>query len=68
MHTDPVEDSVAGLARLSLVELDEAHDPQAHRLIRVFVRTVIDYDDSLSRLDERLQTLQAYSLGREDWK
>ena len=25
-------------------------------------------DDSLSRLDERLQTLQAYSLGREDWR
>ena len=25
-------------------------------------------DDSLSRLDERLQALQAYSLGREDWR
>ena len=25
-------------------------------------------DDSQSRLDERLQTLQAWSLEREDWK
>ena len=25
-------------------------------------------DDSLSRLDERLQTLQTYSLGRDDWR
>ena len=25
-------------------------------------------DDSQSRLDERLQTLQTYSLGRDDWR
>ena len=25
-------------------------------------------DDSLSRLDERLQTLRTYSLGRDDWR
>ena len=37
--TDPVENGISALERLSLVELDQDNDPQIHRLLRGFVRT-----------------------------
>ncbi len=48
--SDPVDESIAELARLSLVDLDEEYDPQLHRLLAGFVATKIDDDDELRRL------------------
>lgn len=43
--TNPVDDGISALERVSLVELDEDYDPQIHRLVRGFVRTQTHQDD-----------------------
>lgn len=42
---NPVDDGISALERLSLVELDEDHDPHLHRLLRGFVRSQT-YEDN----------------------
>ncbi|GJL49503.1 MAG: hypothetical protein NPIRA01_07300 [Nitrospirales bacterium] len=43
--TNPVDDGISALERVSLVELDEDYDPQIHRLVRGFVRAQTYEDD-----------------------
>ncbi|MEA3276493.1 MAG: toll/interleukin-1 receptor domain-containing protein [Pseudomonadota bacterium] len=45
--TDPLDASVAELARLSLIELDEDFDPQTHRLVGAFVALKVPAGDEL---------------------
>lgn len=59
-----------GMSRSELYETAVREFIERYRSVDVTERLdrVYGEDDSLSRLDERLQTLQAYSLGREDWR
>ena len=45
--TDRLEIAISDLVRLSLVELDEDHDPQTHRLIAGFIKSKINEEDPL---------------------
>jgi tetratricopeptide (TPR) repeat protein len=56
---DPVDDGIAALTRLSLVELDEDHDPQMHRLLRSFIQSQIQENE------DELKTLMSESVEEE---
>jgi tetratricopeptide (TPR) repeat protein len=48
--TDPLGEAISRLhTGLSLLELDQDNDPRMHRLIAVFVRTVLDDKESLQK-------------------
>jgi tetratricopeptide (TPR) repeat protein len=57
--TDPVDNGISALERLSLVELDEDYDPQMHRLLISFIHS------QAQEYDDELKTLMAESLKEE---
>ena len=62
--------SALGLSRSELYATAVREFVERYRSADVTERLdrIYGEDDSLSRLDERLRTLQAYSLGRDDWR
>ena len=62
--------SALGLSRSELYATAVREFVERYRSADVTERLdrIYGEDDSLSRLDERLQTLQTYSLGRDDWR
>ncbi len=53
--TDPVNNGISALERVSLVELDEDYDPHLHRLLRGFVRAQTNTDDE----EMKVQAIEA---------
>ena len=62
--------SVLGLSRSELYATAVREFIERYRTMNVTARLdeVYAEDDSSFSLDPRLETLQAYSLGREDWR
>ena len=58
---DPLQQALAELERLSLVDLDEDQEPSVHRLLRSFVRHV---NPDRSRLRERVVGAVRAEIGR----
>jgi hypothetical protein len=64
--TDPVGTGVSALERLSLVEFDEDHNPQIHRLLRGFIRSQPPADDDATMAQAVVAVTAELERTRED--